>query len=153
MINNRLNGASITNLIKFSEEHFDGMELAVSTACDLCDDTDPVKMCTRAYGVYKNQGNAKKLASILIAVFEQVFPNAHTSSGKVCYVSCVYTAPEFRRMGLATRLLDAVEYDAFNYFKADTLVGEANASTLYLKNGFKLDENNNRYYKQIRKTR
>ena len=69
MINNRLNGASITNLIKFSEEHFDGMELAVSTACDLGDDTDPVKMCTRAYGLYKNQGNAKKLASILIAVF------------------------------------------------------------------------------------
>ena len=55
-----------------------------------------------AYLVYDN----RKFIGAGGVSFYQVMPTYHNSSGKKAYIMNMYTAPEYRRQGIACRMLD-----------------------------------------------
>ena len=67
------------------------------------------------YGVYKNP---ETLISVVTAIFREVFPNKEAPNGKIVYIFNVYTHPNYRRCGYASRLIDCVWGEA-KKFNAD----------------------------------
>ena len=87
----------------------------------------------QTYGVFCES----KLVSIMTATFSYVFPNESMQTGKVVYISGVYTMERFRNEGYASALIEEIERDA-KLFGADYLCCDSVSNGLYLKNGFVL---------------
>lgn len=79
--------------------------------------------------------------------FYSVPPTYSNINGKVAYIMNMYTKPQFRRRGIATRLLDYLvnEAKAKNCTKI-TLNASDMGKPIYLKYGFKDIENDMVYY-------
>ncbi len=56
--------------------------------------------------------NREKIISTAIISYYQILPTLSNPSGKCGYVQNVYTCPEYRRKGIATRLLNRMLEDA-----------------------------------------
>ena len=69
--------------------------------------------------------------------YYQVMPTYHNPTGRKGYVMNMYTRPEYRRMGIATHMLDLLVHDAReNGLACISLEATAAGRPLYEKYGF-----------------
>ena len=90
----------------------------------------------RLYGYYEDG----KLVSVMTATYCFVFPHEDSPSGRTVQISGAYTKEEYRHRKFASKLLQEIEKDAKEHFKADYLCCDSSADKLYLSNGFEISE-------------
>ena len=89
----------------------------------LSDDVDMVEVEKESFAYYKRALETKEHIAYLVydngifigaggVSFYQVMPTYHNTSGKKAYIMNMYTAPEYRRQGIAIHTLDLLVNDA-----------------------------------------
>lgn len=149
MINQRLDENCVDDLIQFSEDFADQgfpYRLTESVAARYCSGANPTDPTAQTYGIYFD---GEKLVAVMTATFCFVFPHKDNPSGRIVHISGVYTCPEFRSLGCATRLLESVARDAKQYFDADYLCCDSTLPAFFKKHGF-YDSNDERLWMEIK---
>ena len=81
--------------------------------------------------------DGEKIAATSGVCFYQLPPTYNNPSGRVAYVTNMYTLPEYRRQGIASRLLKLVVDEAIRLeYKIVRLHTSADGKSIYGKMGF-----------------
>ena len=99
--------------------------IVLRAANKLADDVDMTKVEQESYTYYEQAlENGKHIAYLVYddkkfigadgVSFYQVMPTYHNPTGKKAYIMNMYTAPEYRRQGIAFRTLDLLVRDAYH---------------------------------------
>ena len=114
----------------------------------LSDDIDMSEVEKQSYGYYKKAlCNGTHIAYLIFdencfvgtggVSFFQVMPTYHNPSGKKAYIMNMYTSPEYRRKGIAYKVLDMLVKDAKSMgISAISLEATVMGLPLYEKYGF-----------------
>ena len=97
--------------------------IVLRAANKLSDDVDMSVVEKESYEYYKRALNTGEHIAYLVydneifigaggVSFYQVMPTYHNSTGKKAYIMNMYTAPEYRRQGIALHTLDLLVKDA-----------------------------------------
>lgn len=97
--------------------------IVLRAANKLSDDIDMLKVEQESYAYYKRAlGSGEHFAYLVYdngtfigaggVSFYQVMPTYHNPTGKKAYIMNMYTAPEYRRQGIAFHILDLLVKDA-----------------------------------------
>lgn len=92
----------------------------------------------------------KKIVSAVILCITQQIPSPISITGKIGYVYNVFTVPEYRRQGLALKLLEQMkEFSLDNGISFLNLTATEDGFPLYQKAGYKLLEHEMRMSLQM----
>ncbi len=130
-MNYRLTWRSISDLVKISNIKNESYKIYKKDVKQFCKGLRPKNGTVQTYGIYEG----KQLVSIMTATYMKVFPHIHSKKGKIVHITGAYTLPEYRNKGYATKLLKAIEKDAYRY-SADYLCCDSTADDLYINNEF-----------------
>ena len=84
----------------------------------------------------------EQIVASVVTIITQVIPKTYNLSGKIGYVYNVYTLPNYRRQGLATKLLQEVIAEARNLGVGELYLNATEAGRpVYEKLDFKMLEN------------
>ena len=122
--------------------------IVLRAANKLSDDEDMSTVEKEAYAYYKRALETGEHIAYLVyddgtfigaggVSFYQVMPTYHNPTGKKAYIMKMYTAPEYRRQGIAYRTLDLLVKDAREHGVSQiALEATEMGQPLYQKYGF-----------------